>query len=290
LLQSLARRRDRLDPRAYGHLIVDEAHHVPAASFEQVLAAFAARYVAGLTATPVRRDGQHPIMQMQLGPIRWSARRAQARVAAPRVQIRRLQRLSAGAPGESIQSLMARLAREAARVTDLAQVVATLVDARRRVLVLTERTDHLDRLAAALASLPCPRIDLHGRLGRRARAQALADLRAIADDQPFVVLATGRLIGEGFDEARLDALVLAMPFSWKGTLQQYVGRLMRASPGKAVARVLDFEDVGVPMLERMAAKRRAGYRQLGCEVEHDDEREMRLALEGSVGPTSSVPQ
>ena len=82
-----------------------------------------------------------------------------------------------------------------------------------------------------------------------------------------LILATGRYIGEGFDDARLDTLFLTMPISWKGTLAQYVGRLHRRHAGKADVLVVDYVDAAVPVLDRMAAKRRAGYRTLGYTIE-----------------------
>ena len=97
---------------------------------------------------------------------------------------------------------------------------------------------------------------------RKASDAALRD----ADDQERLILATGRYIGEGFDDPRLDALFLTMPISWKGTLAQYVGRLHRQHAGKTEVLVVDYVDDLVPILARMAAKRRSGYRALGYRV------------------------
>jgi superfamily II DNA or RNA helicase len=89
----------------------------------------------------------------------------------------------------------------------------------------------------------------------------------VPEGEERVILATGRYIGEGFDDARLDTLFLTMPISWKGTLAQYVGRLHRLYAGKADVVVVDYVDAAVPVLARMAAKRRAGYRTLGYTIE-----------------------
>jgi superfamily II DNA or RNA helicase len=89
----------------------------------------------------------------------------------------------------------------------------------------------------------------------------------VADDQERLVLATGRYLGEGFDDPRLDTLFLTMPISWKGTLAQYVGRLHRAHQGKSKVVVYDYVDAGVPVLSRMAARRQIGYRSLGYTIE-----------------------
>ena len=78
-----------------------------------------------------------------------------------------------------------------------------------------------------------------------------------------LLLATGKYVGEGFDDARLDTLFLALPVSWKGTLVQYAGRLHRLHPGKQEVRIVDYVDSKVPMLAKMFEKRRVGYRAMG---------------------------
>ncbi len=88
-------------------------------------------------------------------------------------------------------------------------------------------------------------------------------LDELNEDEPRCLVATGRLIGEGFDHPALNTVVFAMPFAWRGTLQQYLGRLARASKGKHDVRVIDVHDTGHPMLESMWRKRRRGYRALG---------------------------
>ena len=133
-------------------------------------------------------------------------------------------------------------------------------------LVLTERTDHRDRLAATLAESVASVFVMSGGMGSRAR-RAIADaIAATPAATPRVVVATGRCVGEGFDDARLDTLFLAMPVAWKGTLQQYAGRLHRAHAGKSEVVVYDYVDEGVPVLARMHQKRLAGYRAMSYAV------------------------
>jgi len=100
-------------------------------------------------------------------------------------------------------------------------------------------------------------------MGAKARREVRARLAAIPADEERLVLATGRYIGEGFDDARLDTLFLAMPVSWKGTLVQYTGRLHRLHPGKTEVRIYDYVDREVPMLLRMFERRLRGYRAIG---------------------------
>ena len=150
-------------------------------------------------------------------------------------------------------------------VSEVARAVSR--SRRYRVLVLTERTEHLDAIEAALGGLePAPFV-LHGRMSRKARAALVAALDALPPDAPRVLLSTGKLVGEGFDHPPLDTLVLAMPVSWKGTLQQYAGRLHREHASKTDVRIIDFVDTGHPALLRMWDKRQRGYRAMGYRIE-----------------------
>jgi superfamily II DNA or RNA helicase len=127
----------------------------------------------------------------------------------------------------------------------------------------TERTEHLDAIKAVLDGLePAPFV-LHGGMSKKQRAALVADLDALPPDAPRALLSTGKLVGEGFDHPPLDTLVLAMPVSWKGTLQQYAGRLHRECPSKTDVRIIDFVDTGHPALLRMWDKRQRGYRAMG---------------------------
>ncbi|WP_448099486.1 DEAD/DEAH box helicase [Luteibacter yeojuensis] len=149
------------------------------------------------------------------------------------------------------------------RTAAIAEAVQNAFAQGRKVLVLTERTDHLDAVATALLGrIPKPFI-LHGRMSKKQRATAIMELPGLPADVPRVLLATGKLVGEGFDHPPLDTLVLAMPISWKGTLQQYAGRLHREHASKADVRVIDFVDTGHPVLLRMWDRRQRGYRAMG---------------------------
>jgi len=139
----------------------------------------------------------------------------------------------------------------------------------RKVLVLTERTEHLDAILVALeGQVPAP-IVLHGQMSKKQRAALITNLDALPPEAPRILLATGKLVGEGFDHPPLDTLVLAMPVSWKGTLQQYVGRLHREQATKTDVRILDFVDTGHPALLRMWHKRQRGYRAMGYRIAVD---------------------
>jgi len=266
----------------YGQVIVDECHHLSAFSFEQVMRQVKARYVVGLTATPVRRDGHHPIITMQCGPIRYrvDARgQAAARPFNHRVVKKRTAfTMPAADVATGIQAIYSALAADPSREQLIVADVLAAVTTGRSPLVLTERTDHRDRLAATLSESVAHVFVMSGGMGvkkRRAIAQAMAATPATA---PRVVVATGRCVGEGFDDARLDTLFLAMPVAWRGTLQQYAGRLHRVHAGKADVVIYDYVDDSVPVLARMHQKRLAGYRAMGYTVDDEPRRAEPLTL------------
>ena len=251
----------------YGHVIVDECHHVPAVSFERVLAEVKARYLTGLTATPQRRDGQHPITEMQLGPVRFTVDPKSDAARQPfehRLVVRQTPFRVADRPrAPGIQELYAVLAADEARNDLILNDVITSLEEGRSPILLTERKDHLEFFAERLRSFARHLVVLHGGMTARGRKAAKDQLAAIPADQERLILATGRYIGEGFDDARLDTLFLALPISWRGTLVQYTGRLHRHHPGKADTRIYDYVDGEVPMLVRMFERRVRGYRAIG---------------------------
>ena len=270
VMQSLSRQGE-VSPLVedYGQVIVDECHHVGAVSFDAILKRTRAKYVLGLTATPIRRDGQQPIIFMQCGPIRHTAAKPAAAPqdleVVPRSRFTRID-----LPSEAgIQDVFRHLANDQERTGAIAAEIQGAFAQGRKVLVLTERTEHLDAIRAALdGHEPAPFV-LHGRMTKKQRGALIAQLDALPPDAPRVLLATGKLVGEGFDHPPLDTLVLAMPVSWKGTLQQYAGRLHREHASKTDVRIIDFVDAGHPTLLRMWDKRQRGYRAMGYRIEAD---------------------
>ena len=138
-----------------------------------------------------------------------------------------------------------------------------LLEQRRALIVLTERREHLDRLADELSGDVYDVAILHGGVKPKARRFALARLAELPDDEPRLVLATGRYIGEGFDDPRLDTLLLTMPIAWKGTVVQYAGHLHRAYRAKRDIRIYDYVDSEIPVIRRMYAKRLRTYTDMG---------------------------
>ena len=279
MMQSLVRLGHVADLVAgYGHIIVDECHHVPAVSFERVLSEVKARFVTGLTATPHRRDGQQPILHMQLGPVRFAVDSRNKNAKRPFAQsliVRETEfALRVQTDQTTIQQLYAMLAADQVRNDLICTDVMRALEEGGSPIVLTERRDHLEKLADKLRVYVQDLVVLHGTMKTSARREALAHFATVPDGKPRLLLATGRYIGEGFDDARLDTLFLALPVSWKGTLIQYSGRLHRLYAGKTEVRIYDYVDRKVPMLLRMFEKRLRGYRAMGY-VRAEDNNETR---------------
>jgi superfamily II DNA or RNA helicase len=273
LIQSLVRNGEVSDLVAdYGHLIVDECHHLSAVSFELVARRSKARYVLGLSATVARKDGHHPIIFMQCGPVRY---RVNAKTQASTRSFSHIVRLretgfclrpEQEAQGQlQMASLYAALTQDQKRNELIFDDVLLSLEAGRRPLILTERRDHLDYLRTRFERFTRNLVVLYGGMNATERRAAEGGL-ARPDNEERLVLATGRYLGEGFDDASLDTLFLTMPISWKGTLAQYVGRLHREHHAKREVVVYDYVDSGVSVLARMALKRQAGYRSLGYEL------------------------
>ena len=266
----------------YGHIMVDECHHIPARSFEIVARQSKARYVTGLSATVTRKDGHQPIIFMNCGPVRYrvsAKEQAKARPFEHRVIVRATQVRMPSVDEEAtptIHDLYRVLMHDASRNALVAEDVSACLQRGRSPVVLTERREHLRILQEYLEPLTQNLLVLKGGMGVKERRRQLEALAQIPLDEPRVVLATGRYLGEGFDDPRLDTLFLTLPISWRGTIAQYAGRLHRLHERKLEVRIYDYVDAGIPMAAKMHERRCAGYRTLGYVV--TDQQEIALPL------------
>lgn len=287
MIQSLVHK-DGVDDHvaAYGHVIVDECHHLPALSFERVVNEAKARWLLGLTATPRRKDGHQPILTMQIGPARHEIdprSEAARRPFAHRLVVRQTRfRLPSGREEASIQEIYRHLSEDEKRNERIIDDVIGSLEEGRSPLVLTERRDHLEALSTALGRCTRNLFVFHGGLGTKARREAMERLVSVPEGTERLLLATGRFIGEGFDDARLDTLFLTLPVSWRGTIVQYSGRLHRSHPGKRDVRIYDYVDGQVPLLRKMFERRLRGYRALGYAETDLDEASPSPAGEGAI--------
>jgi superfamily II DNA or RNA helicase len=251
----------------YGQIIVDECHHVSAYSYEQVLKMAKAKYVVGLTATLARQDGHHPIVLMQCGPIRiridaksQASARGMEHKVIPRYTSFQLPKATGNL---SIQDIYQLLIEDEERNSFIFDDILNCLDQGRSPVLLAERTAHVEYFEKRLEKFAKNVIVLRGGMGKKQREAVRQKIAGIKDHEERVFIATGKLIGEGFDDARLDTLFLVHPVSWKGTLQQYAGRLHRSHINKTEVQIYDYIDLQVPMLKSMYKKRIHGYRAMG---------------------------
>ena len=257
----------------YGLVIADECHHVSAVNFEQILKAVNARYVYGLTATPIRKDGHQPIIFMQCGPIRYNAdAKAQMRDQSfQRLLVPRFTPFRA-VSGEdlSFTKVAQQLAEDEYRNLFIVKDVIEVLKEGRSPIILTSRTAHVEILATLLKP-HCPNvITLIGSERTKEKREKMEQLQSIPSSEPLVIIATGKYVGEGFDYARLDTLFLVSPVAWKGIVAQYAGRLHREFEGKQDVQIYDYIDIRVPVCESMYRKRQKGYSSIGYRIRNNE--------------------
>lgn len=272
IMQSLTRMGEVKEfVKDYGMVIVDECHHVPAFSFEMILKNVNAEFVYGLSATPERKDGHHPIIFMHCGPIRFrddAKKQAEKRpfehYIIPRFTSIRIHSLNEKAEKDlTINELYATVVTNESRNQQITDDVIECHKNGRNCLVLTERVEHVKILSTEIGKTIPDVISITGGMGTKETREILEKITSAPIDKPIVLVATGRFIGEGFDEPRLDTLFLAMPISWKGTLQQYAGRLHRLFTGKKEVLIYDYIDIHVHVFEKMYNRRLSGYSSIG---------------------------
>jgi superfamily II DNA or RNA helicase len=244
---------------------------VPAFSFESVMKAVCAKYVYGLTATPVRQDGHQNIIFMQCGDIKYKvdAKEQAERQGFDRTVIPRFTNFYMPidtSENVSIQTIFEKLCESNVRNNLIVEDTIKLANDGRNVIVLTERRSHAQLLAKEISKSGIKTYLLVGAETAKLKRDKLAKIANATAKDKYVIVATGKYVGEGFDEARLDTLLLAMPISWKGKLAQYVGRLHRQYVGKSEVIVYDYVDIHVAVLERMYHKRVVGYREIGYDI------------------------
>ncbi|MFH1614306.1 MAG: DEAD/DEAH box helicase family protein [Planctomycetota bacterium] len=279
IIQSLSKKGQVDDIVAnYGHLIIDECHHISAPSFEAIAKQFKGKYITGLSATVTRKDGHHPIIYMNCGPIRYrvcAKSQAEKRAFDHKLIVRSttfelppaLQAKDKVTISDLYAALTGNISRNAMIIDD---VMGAIYEGRFPVL-LTERCEHLEYFNKMLEGRIDNLIVFRGGMGKKPLIAAHEKLNAVSEDKSNLILATGRYLGEGFDHSRLDTLFLALPVSWKGTIAQYAGRLHRDHHSKREVIIYDYADINVPMLAKMFSRRLRGYKAIGYKVSNNME-------------------
>ena len=275
IMQSLFRK-GVVDSRVkeYGQIIIDECHGIAAETFEAIADAAPCRYVLGLSATVMRKDGHHPLIMMQCGPIRYHVDpKAQSghepfdHVVNVRPTSFRLPISAVQENGEVAYADMIRLmATDDVRNRMIVADILNVVKEGRSPVVLSERREHLATFQQMLAGKVDHLILLRGGMSQRESRELQNEMAAIPETESRVILATGSYLGEGFDDSRLDTLFLTLPISWKGRLTQYAGRLHRLHDGKHEVRICDYLDVHVAVCNKMFERRARGYEAIGYKM------------------------
>ncbi len=173
--------------------------------------------------------------------------------------------------GIDYQTVCTKICTDEMRNNMIVSDIIKAVINKRNPIILTERKEHADLLAGLIKDKCDNLFVLSGKDKAKDKKLKLGQIKAVPKSENLVIVATGKYVGEGFDEPRLDTLFLAMPIAWKGTLAQYAGRLHRNYDGKQEVCIYDYADIFMPMLERMYHKRVKGYAELGYIVKSSDE-------------------
>lgn len=275
----------KLFTRDYGMVLVDECHHVSAVNFERVLKCCNARYVYGLTATPIRKDGHQPIIFMQCGPIRYSAdaKMLMASQTFERLLIPRFTSYRELTDEKAMYvQILQRIADDDYRNQLIVADVCKALNDGRSPIILTSLTSHVELLSTMLVGCYKNVITLVGSESVKEKRLKMDRLQTISKEEALVIIATGKYVGEGFDCPRLDTLFLALPVSWKGIVAQYAGRLHRNYPGKKIVQVYDYIDIHVPMCDVMYKRRLKGYASVGYKIQQNDSKDLFGIGQGTI--------
>jgi superfamily II DNA or RNA helicase len=267
MIQSLSRKDEVSDViTQYAQVVIDECHHLSAFSFEKVLKKTNAKYVLGLTATPIRKDGHHPIIMMQCGPIRYRSNNKNNKDTRSHIVYCRETNFIQTKQDSTMAELYGELSINETRNNQIFNDVVTALENKRKPILLTERTQHLDWFKEKFSKLVKNIFVLQGGMKSKERQKTIIALSELSKDEERLIIATGQCAGEGFDDPLLDTLFLTLPISWHEKLQQYVGRLHRHDENKKDIIVYDYVDSNSPMLNKMFQKRLKKYKAMGYSV------------------------
>ncbi len=255
----------------YGLCIIDECHHGASDTIIEILQNIKAKYVYGFTATPMRSDGLQKINELLIGPIRYMytakdrvKEQGIAHLVYPRFTRTVVPRMQQDGlhPNEAYKLLRDNSERDELIINDVIECVKI----GRTPVVLSKYVDHVGSLYESLRGVADKVILLTGNQSKKERQARLEELSSVKADETMILLATGSLVGEGFNLPRLDTLIMATPVAWKGVVEQFAGRLNRDYPGKSEVIIYDYVDSHVAMFENMYFKRLRAYKQIGYEV------------------------
>lgn len=255
----------------YGLVLIDECHHSASETIANVLKEVKAKYVYGVTATPKRGDGLEKINYMLIGPIRYSYTAKEkakeqgmqhlvyprfTRTVPPRGVITDKMH-----PNEAYEIIHNNDVRDEQIIEDVKNCVA----AGRTPVVLSRYKDHSEKFYERLKSYADHVFLMTGNNSKKEHRKILEQMHQVDKNESLILIATGSLVGEGFDFPRLDTLFMATPVSFRGVVEQYAGRLNRDYAGKENVIIYDYVDNHIPMFNNMYMKRLKAYKQIGYE-------------------------
>ena len=256
----------------YGLVLIDECHHSASETIANVLKEVKAKYVYGVTATPKRGDGLEKINYMLIGPIRYSytAKEKAKEQGIQHLVYPRFTRtvLPKGVitdkmhPNEAYEIIHNNDVRDEQIIEDVKNCVA----AGRTPVVLSRYKDHSEKLYESLKSHADHVFLMTGNNSKKEHKKILEQMHQVDKNESLILIATGSLVGEGFDFPRLDTLFMATPVSFRGVVEQYAGRLNRDYEGKENVIIYDYVDNHIPMFDNMYVKRLKAYKQIGYEL------------------------
>lgn len=250
----------------YEMMIVDECHHVTARMFEKVVAQFQGKYMYGLTATPTRKNGHEPILFQRIGPIRYETTQEEIENFTRNLYLRftNFGKLDPTiVQSQSFIELNKKLAQDNSRNQQILSDIEHASTRNRKIVVICNRHEQILVLEELLSkSMINNYFVITGKTKKKERKRKLEKIAKLPEEEPFILLSTGKFIGEGFDLPQLDTLFIAAPLSWKNNLVQYAGRIHRECPRKSSVEIYDYIDFYVPYLEKMYQKRQVAYRKM----------------------------
>ncbi|MCT7603287.1 DEAD/DEAH box helicase [Aliarcobacter butzleri] len=231
----------------YSFVIVDECHHIPALTFEQIIKSFKGKYILGLSATPNRKDELQPILFQQLGEISYEYKKKKTHTN--KLQIIRTQFVS---NADNYATIINELCIDEDRNNLIVDIIKKNID--RKILLLTDRIEHINVLENLLQKENIDYISVHGSLNKKEQVENMNLVKTKS-----LILATTSYFGEGIDFPHLNTILFATPISYYGRLIQYLGRIGR---GNQECLAIDFLDSKNAMLNSAYKKRLEGYKQM----------------------------
>lgn len=251
--------------KEYGMIIVDECHHAASDTFTRVLRNVNAKYIYGFSATPKRKDGLEKVMHMFCGPIRYetSSFQIQNTYRFQQLLIPRMTTMRCLDNNKTYTQYCSDIMNDQVRNYLIVKDVVKEFQNDGKIIILSERRQHLIILYEMLKHLHIHVYVLTGERKTKERNEIIAKVRNFNSKEKFILLATSKLLGEGFDLPALSTLFLVMPISDESRIEQYTGRIHRNVEGKDMVKVYDYVDAHIPMLEGMFHKRLKQYQKEG---------------------------